>query len=53
MKLIDGHRVNITKNIVLRPTTYQMSLTDDYQIILEDSADMLKLAQKNYINCQL
>lgn len=52
-KLIDGHRVNITKNIVLRPTTYQMSLTDDYQIILEDSADMLKLAHKNYINCQL
>lgn len=52
-KLIDGHRVNVTKNIVLRPTTYQMSLTDDYQIILEDSSDMLKLAHKNYINCQL
>ena len=52
-KMIEGRRVNITKNIVLRPTTYQMSLTDDYQTILEDSSDMLKIAHKNYINLQL
>lgn len=50
---IDGHRVNITKNIVLRPTTYQMSLTDDYATILEDSSEMLKLARKNWESLQL
>jgi len=53
MKIIDGHKVQITKNIVLRPTTYQMSLTDDYQTILEDSSEMIDLAHKNYINLQL
>ena len=52
-QVIDGHRVCITKNIVLRPTTYQMSLTDDYAAIVEDSAEMLTLAHKNYINLQL
>lgn len=52
-KIIDGHRVNITKNIVLRPTTYQMSLTDDYAVIIEDSANMLNLAHKNWLSLQL
>lgn len=52
-KTIDGHRVNVTKNIVLRPTTYQLSLTDDYATILEDSADMLTLAHKNWLSLQL
>lgn len=52
-KKIDGHRVNITKNIVLRPTTYQLSLTDDYATILEDSSEMLKIARKNWESLQL
>ena len=52
-KIIDGHRVNITKNIVLRPTTYKMSLTDDYATILEDSSEMLSLAHKNWLSLQL
>ena len=53
LKIIDGHRVNITKNIVLRPTTYKMSLTDDYATILEDSSEMLSLAHKNWLSLQL
>lgn len=52
-RIVDGRRVNITKNIVLRPTTYKMSLTDDYSALLEDSAQMLTLAHKNWLNCQL
>lgn len=52
-RIVDGRRINITKNIVLRPTTYKMSLTDDYSALLEDSAQMLSLAHKNWLNCQL
>ena len=45
--IIDGHRVVFTKNIVLRPTTYKLSLTDDYADIIEYSAELLKQCKKN------
>ena len=44
--LIDGRMVNITKNIVLRPTTYSLSITDDYSKLLDNSVEMLTLRGK-------
>ena len=45
-RIIDGRRVNITKNIVLRPTTYTLSITDEYSALLNDSVEMLALMGK-------
>lgn len=45
-RVIDGHRLKITKNIVLRPTTYTLSITDEYGALLEDSVEMLGLFGK-------
>ena len=43
---IDGRMVNITKNIVLRPTTYSLSITDEYSALLDNSVEMLTLRGK-------
>lgn len=42
-QVIDGRRVKITKNIVLRPTAYTLSITDEYSALLDDSVEMLAL----------
>lgn len=34
--IIDGKIVPITKNVLLRPTTYNLSITNEYSAILED-----------------
>ena len=36
----------ITKNIVLRPTTYKLSITDEYSALLDNSVEMLALRDK-------
>ena len=45
-RVIDGRRLNITKNIVLRPTTYSLSITGEYSALLDDSVEMLSLYGK-------
>lgn len=45
-RVIDGRKLNITKNIVLRPTTYSLSITDEYSALLDNSVEMLALYGK-------
>lgn len=49
----DGRVINITKNVVLRETTYRLDITDDYSDILSISAKTLNEIHKFYRNCQL
>lgn len=51
--VIDGRKLDITKNVVLRPTTYKLDITNDYAVILEDSAKMIKRVQNDCIKRQL
>lgn len=44
---IDGHKLFITKNITIRPSTYTLGLTDDYIRILKYSKE-LKYNPKGY-----
>lgn len=39
---IDGHVIDITKNVCLRPTTYALDITDEYACVLDESAKMLQ-----------
>lgn len=34
---VDGHTINITSNVVIRPSTYTLGITAEYQRLLEDS----------------
>ena len=45
-RVIDGRKLNITKNIVLRPTTYSLSITDEYSALLDNSVEVLALYGK-------
>lgn len=34
---IDGHTLHITQNVVIRPSTYTIGITDEYRRILADA----------------
>lgn len=34
--VVEGHKVEITKNVALRPTTYTLGITEEYAELLED-----------------
>ena len=51
--LIDGHKVNFIKNIVLRETTYKLDLTMDYADILSSSAKLLDAVHEFWRKSQL
>lgn len=50
---IDGHLITITRNVVIRDTTYTLSTTDDYTELLNVSSNMLNKVHKFWMNCQL
>lgn len=50
---IDGHLVTITRNVVIRETTYTLSTTDDYADLLNVSSNMLNKVHKFWLNCEL
>lgn len=50
---IDGHLVTITRNVVIRDTTYTLSTTDDYAELLNVSSNMLNKVHKFWRNLQL
>lgn len=50
---IDGHMVTITRNVVIRDTTYTLNTTDDYEMLLNASSNMLNKVHKFWLNCQL
>lgn len=50
---IDGHMVTITRNVVIRDTTYTLSTTDDYADLLNVSSNMLNKVHKFWRNLQL
>lgn len=41
----DGHRLTITSNLVIKPSTYTLSITDDYRQILNDAYMYRKVMQ--------
>jgi len=50
---IDGHLVTITRNVVIRDTTYTLGTTDDYAELLNVSSNMLNKVHKFWRNLQL
>lgn len=38
---IDGHKLHITRNVCLRPSTYELSITDEYNSLLSDINNIL------------
>lgn len=50
---IDGHIVNFTKNIVLRPTTYKLDITEEYSDVLDVSSKQLDYIHEYWRRCQL
>lgn len=50
---IDGHLITVTRNIVIRETTYTLGITDDYADLLNVSANCLNKVHKFWLNCQL
>lgn len=51
--VIDGRQLKITRNVVLRPTTYALDITADYGEILTLSSKTLNKMMKFWRNCQL
>lgn len=51
--LVDGRVLDITRNVVLRETTYKLDVTEDYAELLDMSAKCLKEMQRFWRNCQL
>ena len=39
---IDGRKIDITKNVCLRPTQYTLDITDEYNAVLKESAKYLR-----------
>lgn len=50
---IDGHLVTITRNVVIRDTTYTLGITGDYAELLNASSNMLNKVHKFWRNLQL
>lgn len=50
---VDGRVIDITRNVVLRPTTYALDITADYGELLSMTAKSLNNLQKFWRNCQL
>lgn len=52
--IIDGHKLNITRNVVLRPSTYTVGITTDYSKLLADDTIIKKFMEEiqmaNYSN---
>ena len=38
---IDGHKLHITRNVCLRPSTYELSITEEYNSLLSDINNIL------------
>ena len=51
--VIDGRRLKITRNVVLRETTYALDITEDYGTLLDLTANSLNKIMKFWRNCQL
>lgn len=51
--VIDGRKLKITRNVVLRPTTYALDITADYGELLTLSSNTLNKLMKFWRNCQL
>ena len=49
---VKGHRLNVTRNIVLRETTYTLGETDDYMELIELSHEMLNKIHKAFLQLE-
>lgn len=47
---IDGHTIHITPNVCIRPSTYTLSYTDEYEEVLRDPQLYLKLIRHCAVN---
>ena len=48
-----GELLSLSRNVVIRETTYTLSVTGDYEELLNVSANMLNKVHKHWLNCQL
>ena len=51
--VVDGRCLDITRNVVLRETTYKLDVTEDYAELLDLSSKCLKEMQRFWRNSQL
>lgn len=51
--VIDGRKLKITRNVVLRETTYALDITEDYGTLLDLTSNSLNKIMKFWRNCQL
>ena len=51
--IVDGRMLDITRNVVLRETTYKLDITTDYADLLDLSSKCLKELQRFWRNSQL
>ena len=49
----NGELLSLSRNVVIRETTYTLAVTDDYAELLNVSANMLNKVHKHWLNCQL
>lgn len=49
----NGETLALSRNVVIRETTYTLAVTDDYAELLNVSANMLNKVHKHWLNCQL
>lgn len=53
IRKIDNRLVPITRNVVIRETTYTLNITDDYATLLSASSQILNKIHQFWLNCQL
>ena len=46
--MIDGHIINVTKNIYLYPSTYTLGIEGEFQIVINDSRRLFKFLSEIY-----
>ena len=44
---VDGHKLNITRNVCLVPSEYTLGITGDYDRVISDSKNLLSFIARN------
>ena len=50
--LIDGHEVDMVKNVVIRDKEYTLSVTDTYLSLMQSSSYILNKVHQHWLNCR-
>ena len=50
--MLDGHKIELIKNVTINEKEYTLSVTDDYASLLQTSSKMLNKAMQHWLNCR-